>query len=523
MIAILTCVVSLAMHPAPVATAIPPAQAEQRAVLGPRVTREMMAAAYLRVDRALRTRLESGTLSVDERRDLNRRFDSVTMLFFSGRFAEAIPTLNGLALAGTDRPVAEIEAIRTALDQIYEVEPRLLQTPREGERMPRVSLHATPLGETATIVPARTPVAIRTPSGELVPIGDWTEPFAWPAACGASGQYEIVLPTPGLAAVGHAGGIAISTVTLMPEPASAVGARLNERLAGFERDGLGREGDRAALASLLALLRDELSPTKSASFLADRHALSVRATREAEAIAKGESPWIGFRGEAWRTIRAVAIDVPCRILVPASIPPAGQAGEKPPLVIALHGAGGDESMFLDGYGAGLLRELAERHRFAVVTPLTTAFAPSPVAFDAIVDEMERIAGIDRRRVSVIGHSMGAMAAARVAELRSERIAGIALIAGGGDPRPRDRPPPPTLLVAGGLDPLFPAERMEAMAKEMALRYGEAKVPFASRTYPDDGHTLVVTAALAETIEWLLSQPPVASASTDAPPESPQRP
>jgi predicted esterase len=525
MIAALFSVVALSLQSAP-----PP-----RTLIEPRVetsvTREAMAAAYLRVDTALRARLASGALAPEERRDFNRRFDSVTMLFFGGRFAEAIPTLNGLVLemAGQD------EMLSGALNQIYAVEPRLLITPREGERAPAISIHATPLGETSLVDPARTPLSLRTPSGELVPLGDWTEPVPWPAACSAPGLYELVLPTPGLGQVGLERGVPLSTITLMPEPASAVAARVGERLAALERDGVGSEGDRASLRSLLGLLRDELAPGKSASFLADRHALSVRAAMEAEAIANGRSPWIGFRGEAWRTIRAVAIDVPCRVLVPRSLPPAGEGNAKPPLLIALHGAGGDESMFLDGYGAGLLRELAERHGLVVVTPLTTAFAPTPVAFDAIVDEMKRIADIDSNRVFVLGHSMGAMATSRVAELRADRIAGIAMIAGGGEPQPRDHAPPPTLLVAGGLDPLFSAERMEQLAAGMRERYAKRGVSFASRTYPDDGHTFVVTAALPDVVAWLLSLPPLAppavtesatesaTESKDAPRESPQRP
>ncbi|MCU0720159.1 MAG: hypothetical protein MUC83_10690 [Pirellula sp.] len=100
-----------------------------------------------------------------------------------------------------------------------------------------------------------------------------------------------------------------------------------------------------------------------------------------------------------------------------------------PVIIAYHGAGGSENMFFDAYGAGRLARLARDNGYLLVTPrqpLMGALLP----IDSLIDQLAEIAPIDRNRVVVIGHSMGA--GQTISQLdKHPGIAQAAVILGGG--------------------------------------------------------------------------------------------
>lgn len=170
-----------------------------------------------------------------------------------------------------------------------------------------------------------------------------------------------------------------------------------------------------------------------------------------------------------------------------------------PLVIALHGAGGDERMFMAGYGAGRIVRLAQEQGFAVVSPLTAGVAGRPERLDELVRAVEERVAVDRRRIYLVGHSMGAGAAWQLARTRPDLVAAVACIAGvcgagaGG---------PPLLLVAAEVDPLAAPARLEAAAA--AAREAGQRLEY--RLADGWGHTLVVGEVLPEVIAWLLRHP-----------------
>jgi predicted esterase len=188
-----------------------------------------------------------------------------------------------------------------------------------------------------------------------------------------------------------------------------------------------------------------------------------------------------------------------------TVVPRGRTGPLP-LVIALHGAGADERAFLEAYGAGRLRELAEERGFILVTAFTNAWMRQPgAAFDAAVDSASGRHAVDSSRIYVIGHSLGAGATWTTARSRGDRIAAIACLAGGcGAPPATGAPParmPPTLLYAGELDPLVAPSRLEAVV----ARGREAGYEIDFRVRPAAGHTLMVGAVLDEVVAWLLAK------------------
>ncbi len=129
------------------------------------------------------------------------------------------------------------------------------------------------------------------------------------------------------------------------------------------------------------------------------------------------------------------------------LPPAVSAGKPLPLVIALHGGGGNAAGFQKYAG---LDAIADREGFAVVYPNGTGpfekrlltwnaggccgWAKEHGADDvgfalAVIDSVAKLAPVDRRRVYATGHSNGAMMSYRLAAEAADRIAAIAPVAG----------------------------------------------------------------------------------------------
>lgn len=200
------------------------------------------------------------------------------------------------------------------------------------------------------------------------------------------------------------------------------------------------------------------------------------------------------------------LDVPGAPPVPYRLHGPSAAGEHPlPVVVALHGAGGNEHMFLEAYGAGRIRDLADERGFVVVSPSTTALARAPEAFPALLDAAAAAYPIDRGRVYLVGHSMGAGVAWGLAERYAGLVSAVACIAGGcgtGAGPVGAESLPPLLLVAGALDPIAAPSRVEDAAVQARAR----GIRVTYRLVPDQGHTLVVGAVLDDVVSWLLQDP-----------------
>lgn len=446
--------------------------------------------AYLRLER----RLAEAPPSDEARRDANRRFDGLTMLFFAGRFGPAIGSLAELeadlrGLEGDAR--ARFMTIATGR---WRIEPPVA----DAASMPMLRLRrevlATLEREGNREAPLESiPFGLVAPSGESWPLRlaedgtlEWSE--RQPAPTAGRWQLQAILPD------GH-GGIEVATLDLLSQPIAQRREALERRLAAAETAAHPQDLD--LVRSRLTLLDAERAGS-TASLLIGAEELLDEAEAEVAAIEAGRRAHDGLVGDRWRTISLAGARMPTRVFVPESVRAAGEAA---PLLVVLHGAGGDEHMFFDGYGAGLIKRLAEERRFVVASPLTTIFATGGF-LEPLIEEIAAIAPIDRGRVHLVGHSMGAGAVSRIASLQRERIASVAMIAGnaGFDPR---RPSPPALVVAGEFDPLAPPVRVQP-AVEAAVRQGfEARF----EVIPGSGHTLVVAESLPMVVEWLLSTPP----------------
>jgi hypothetical protein len=240
------------------------------------------------------------------------------------------------------------------------------------------------------------------------------------------------------------------------------------------------------------LLVDVPSPERSAEFLNDPAKLSRDLAREVSVLERGRDPYVGLVGDYWRVYRgANNALVPMRVVVPSSANLRRPVG----VLLVLHGAGGDENMFVDAYGAGIAVKLAAEQRLILVSPKTDVFGATPEHFDALMALLRNEFRVDSTRVYLIGHSMGAGAAARLAQQRPAQIAAVAMIAGGSAITVANAPP--SLFIGAELDGIIPAARVEAAAKATPGAVYEL--------FRHEGHLLVVGGGVRRAVPWLLSR------------------
>jgi predicted esterase len=245
-------------------------------------------------------------------------------------------------------------------------------------------------------------------------------------------------------------------------------------------------------------MTDRPSETRTTTQTLDLAELRDDVEREIAALEDGSDPYKGRAGDLWRTIRVGDADIPVRVYVPQRLAGASDA----PMVIALHGAGGDENLFPDAYGAGVIKDLADERGFILVSPQTRFFVANPEVFRAVIDVMAECYDIDRARVFGVGHSLGAIALTSVASNMVDTLAGMACLAGPLVIRPPDSAPP-TLLAAGELDPIAPPDRLARYASALQA----AGVTVENVVYEDLGHTLMVNDALPDALQWLFALSP----------------
>jgi predicted esterase len=364
----------------------------------PSISRARFAAAYLRFETALR----GVRLSPDEEVRVNRSFDGLTLLFFTGNLAKAMDSLNALT------------------DSIDPQAPPAREADIEGRRIAGAGLRA----EAASI---------RLRLEKLSPA------------------------KPGLA---------------------------------------------QALAAAMAradLLASPIDPENTAQALMDPAALMAQVRSEADALARGRNPYAGREGDYWRVFRAGERDVPVRVFAP----PGGKPETMRPLIVALHGAGGDENMFMDGYGAGLIKTLARERGAVLATPRTGAFsgAGGAEAFDALLETLRTDYRIDPKRVFVLGHSMGGMATNALLASRGGKIAAGACLCGFQGFAEGTSGIPPVLIVAGEIDPIVSPARIEPAFRKAKA----AGLPVEYRLIANYGHTLTVAKVLPNAVAWLFAR------------------
>ena len=167
-----------------------------------------------------------------------------------------------------------------------------------------------------------------------------------------------------------------------------------------------------------------------------------------------------------------------------------------PVIVAYHGAGGSENMFFDAYGAGRLAKLARDNGYLLVTPrqpLMGALLP----IDSLIDQLANIAPIDRNRIVVIGHSMGAGQA--ISQLdKHPGIAKAAVILGGGRAVQKPDAWKGVKVYAAAGDKDFGLSGTQAFAKSL----GQMKPKSKLEIFENTEHLGIVQVARDKIFDWL---------------------
>jgi predicted esterase len=206
-----------------------------------------------------------------------------------------------------------------------------------------------------------------------------------------------------------------------------------------------------------------------------------------DALDAGRDPFAGTRGDFRRAYRSPVDGTlqPYRIFIPD-----GYDGTRPvPLLIALHGAGGDENDFFEDFPQAPLQPEVQRHGFILVCPKGRdphSGYRGPAGQDVfdVLAEVRREYRIDDRRIYLMGHSMGAYATWRLAVEHPDLFAALGPIAGGGDPKDMVKIRHiPQYVVHGASDQTVPVAQSRAMVA--AARQAGAEVVYVEA--PGAGH------------------------------------
>ncbi|MEQ1632915.1 MAG: hypothetical protein ABL997_11115, partial [Planctomycetota bacterium] len=279
------------------------------------------------------------------------------------------------------------------------------------------------------------------------------------------------------------------TTVLQREQGLSLVARRDARLqaltakddANEDRDDL--EG--LTLQSLVRLLRGMTKERREEAVLP-----GARLLREAEAIAaldREQHYYSGAtEGQFWLRVKTAAGSEHVRLCVPA----ASNDATKVPLVLALHGAGGSENLFCDGYGNGAVVRLCQERSWFLCAPRSSGL--TGVDLPALVDALAERFPIDRTKVLLIGHSMGAMQSIAQSMRAPSRFRAVAALGGGGSVRKNaDLRDLPFFVAAGERD----FGRGGALSLSQQLQKAGCTTTW--REYQDVEHLAIVQVALPD--------------------------
>lgn len=177
-----------------------------------------------------------------------------------------------------------------------------------------------------------------------------------------------------------------------------------------------------------------------------------------------------------------------------SVPEKLTDDRKLPLVIGLHGAGGSENLFFEGYGSGqIVRECQKRGWLFVATRSEGLLGTGTPKVAEIIDQLSKRYPLDPGKIFLVGHSMGAGQAISLVQQYPGRFAGVACFGGAGRVREgKCFEKLPIFIGVGDQDFALRSSR----SLEKALKNVNA-TQIIYKEYPDFEHLVIVREALPD--------------------------
>jgi pimeloyl-ACP methyl ester carboxylesterase len=281
------------------------------------------------------------------------------------------------------------------------------------------------------------------------------------------------------------------TVLATGEQTVSLVADLSDRLTslrkGIEATGEAkRNTEKLTLPRLRTILVD-LAANKTLETNYPATALLEEAEALLVAVKAGKSRYGKDRpGQFWLEVAGEGGSDPVRVQVPNKF---GKGSV--PVVVAMHGVGGSENLFFDGYGDGAIAKLCAKRGWFLVTTRAPLFAFGGPDVVRVVDALAKTYPIDTKKVFLVGHSMGASQAVSAAGRKPDRFVGVAALGGGGGFRSSDALKKVRFYVGVG-DKDFALGTAKALHAAL-VRAGVEKAVF--ETFDDVEHLLVVQLAL----------------------------
>lgn len=216
---------------------------------------------------------------------------------------------------------------------------------------------------------------------------------------------------------------------------------------------------------------------------------AARLLAEAEALTDGK-PYYGpdRPGEFWLNVPANGSASVARLFVP----PGLSAAKPVPIVVALHGAGGSENLFFDGYGDGYVVRMCQERGWLLLAPRAPGFV-SAAPLGGMLDTLAARYPIDPKRVFVLGHSMGAAHTVQLVQANPGRFAAAAAMGGGGVVRTPDAVKDVPWFVGVGTEDF--ALRSSRSLRDALKKAGVSRLGY--REYADVEHMVIARAALPD--------------------------
>lgn len=302
-------------------------------------------------------------------------------------------------------------------------------------------------------------------------------------------------------------GLRTAFVKMLPihvEALSADADQLRARLSKFAKSPAAANAPTLATAQY-ALARYEQSDSGAVSPLRyNFHAEFQNANAILDALEKGKDPLAGKHGDMRRAYLSKVDNTlqPYRLFIPA----AYDGAKATPLLVALHGMGGDENSMFDGYHEAL-KVQAERVGFIVACPKgrePASMYRGPAEQDVldVIAEVRRDYKVDASRIYLMGHSMGGYGTWSTAIAHPELFAALGPISGGGNAAAMDKIKDiPEYVVHGDDDRTVNVN----MSRTMVAAGKKLGAPITYVEVPGGSHGGVAEPAFAPMLDFFVKQ------------------